>query len=214
MKDQQAYITAYSSITKQSAGKNGNLVFNRDERMDAGDFFISLYKYLGADYPKFYKMDNLSKLGFLATEVLLSGRNLSESYSPEETGIVFSNANASLDADVHYMESVKNIPSPALFVYTLPNIVMGEISIRHGFKGENAFFVSENFDEAFMHFYVTDLFNRAALSCCICGWVECFRDNYKAVLWLVEKQFRNGALPFTIDQIHKSYLLSNGEING
>lgn len=214
MKDLQAYITAYSSITKHSAGKNGNLVFRRTENSSTGDFFISLYKYLSSDYPKFYKMDNLSKLGFLAAELLLSDRKLSENYSPEETGIVFSNANASLDADMHYMASVKNIPSPALFVYTLPNIVIGEISIRHGFKGENAFFVSEKFEEAFIHFYVSDLFKRSALKSCICGWVECFQDNFEAVLWLVEKQLRQGSLPFTIDQIHKSYLLSNGEING
>lgn len=214
MEDQQVYITAYSSIAKQTACKNGNLVFRDTENNTAGDFFISLYKYLNAGYPKFYKMDNLSKLGFLAAELLLGERKISESYSPEDIGIVFSNANASLDADIHYMDSVKNIPSPALFVYTLPNIVIGEISIRHGFKGENAFFVSEKFEESFMHFYVTDLFNRSALKSCICGWVECFRDNYQAVLWLVEKQFRNGALPFTIDQIHKSYLLTNGEING
>jgi hypothetical protein len=44
--------------------------------------------------------------------------------------------------------------------------------------------------------------------------VECFRDDYKAVVWLVEQSAREGALPFTIDQIHKSYLLSNGETNG
>jgi hypothetical protein len=214
LKDQQAYITAYSSVARRSACRDGNIVFQGDENVDTGDFLTSLYKYLGADYPKFYKMDNLSKLGFLAVELLLSGRNLSEKYSPEETGIVLSNANASLDADVNYMASARNIPSPALFVYTLPNIVIGEISIRHHFKGENAFFVSEKFDEAFMHFYVTDLFSRTALKACICGWVECFRDDYKAVLWLVEQSAREGALPFTIDQIHKSYLLSNGEING
>jgi len=214
LKDQQAYITAYSSVTRRSASRGGNVIFQENENVGAGDFFTSLYKYLGADYPRFYKMDNLSKLGFLAVELLLGGRNLSENYSPGETGMVLSNANASLDADINYMASVKNIPSPALFVYTLPNIVIGEISIRHHFKGENAFFVSEKFDEAFMHFYVTDLFSRAALKACICGWMECFRDDYKAVIWLVEKSSWEGALPFTIDQIHKSYLLSNGETNG
>ena len=214
LKDHQAYITAHSSVSGQSACRNGSIVFRLNENIGADDFFISLYKYLGTDYPKFYKMDNLSKLGFLAVDLLLSDRSLMGDYSPEEVGIVLSNANASLDADINYMASVRNIPSPALFVYTLPNIVIGEISIRHHFKGENAFFVSEKFDEAFMHFYVTDLFNRGALKACICGWVECLKEDYKAVVWLVEKSFREGALPFTIDQIYKSYLLSNGEING
>jgi hypothetical protein len=68
---------------------------------------------------------------------------------PYATGIVLSNSNASLDADIKYYDSVANIPSPALFVYTLPNIVIGEISIKHSFKGENAFFIFDSFDARF-----------------------------------------------------------------
>ena len=184
------------------------------ENLQAQDFLLSLYKYLQSDYPKFYKMDNLCKLGFLATEILLQNRNLKEEYGNTGTGIVLSNANASLDADTAYYQSVKNIPSPALFVYTLPNIVIGEISIRHGIKGENAFFVAEDFDAEHLAFYVNDLFNRKRVSSCIAGWVDFWGESYKAVFYLIENRSTERYLPWSVDQINKIYELANGKING
>ena len=159
-------------------------------------------------------MDHLAQLGFLAAELTLKGRTISEEYGAAEAGIVFCNANASLDADLHYFDSVKNIPSPAQFVYTLPNIVIGEISIRHRLKGENAFFVQENFDPSFVEFYVSDLFARHRLKVCLCGWVEYLGGNYKSVIYLVENKPGNRYLQFTIDNIHQIYDRANGEING
>ena len=80
-------------------------------------------------------------------------------YKPEDIGVVLANANSSLDTDIKYFETVKDIASPALFVYTLPNIVIGEICIRHNFKGENAFFIFEEFDAGFIQQYVSNLIN-------------------------------------------------------
>ena len=95
-------------------------------------------------------MDSLSKLGWLAAEILLKDSFNKEALSVRKmSGLVFANANSSLDTDIKYYETAKDIASPALFVYTLPNIVIGEICIRHNFKGENAFFISEQFDAGF-----------------------------------------------------------------
>src|SRR5258706_16052189 len=115
-------------------------------------------------------MDNLSKLGWLASEILLKDNFRAEKYQPEETGLVLANANASLDTDLKYFETVKDIPSPSVFVYTLPNIMIGEICIRNNFKGENSFFVSPEFDAAFLEQYVNDLMDNNVLQVCICGW--------------------------------------------
>ena len=151
------------------------------------DFLLSVYHHFGINYPKFYKMDNLSKLGWLATEVLLKDSFEKERYKPEDIGVVLANANSSLDTDIKYYETVKDIASPALFVYTLPNIVIGEICIRHNFKGENAFFIFEEFDAGFIEQYVSNLINNNILQACICGWVELLGEQYKTVLFLVEK---------------------------
>jgi hypothetical protein len=140
-------------------------------------------------------MDNLCKLGFLASEVLLKDEE--KSIITEKTGLVLCNANSSLDIDVKYFESTKEIASPALFVYTLPNIVIGEICIRNKFKGENAFFVLEKFDAAFIYQYVSTLFADNIFELCICGWVDVLEENYKTVLFLVSRENRDGALLFT-----------------
>lgn len=167
---------------------------NRDA--DLSSFLLSAYQHFEVAYPKFYKMDNLSKLGWLASEVLLKGSNIKK-YQPYEVGLILSNANSSLDSDQKYIKSVSDIPSPALFVYTLPNIMIGEICIRNNFKGEDAFFIFEKFDAGFIQQYVNNLLNNNVLNACICGWVDVLGDEYKAVLFLVEKEQSDNAIPFT-----------------
>ncbi|MCO5237395.1 MAG: hypothetical protein M9933_14110 [Chitinophagaceae bacterium] len=205
MTDQQTFITSCCAITPRGAKKDGKWVLENKEGEGADLFLASVYQHLGVDYPKFYKMDHLCQLGFLSVELLLNGRQIASEYGPENVGFVFSNANSSLDADLRYFESVKNIPSPAQFVYTLPNIVIGELSIRHGCKGENAFFVSESFDVDLLWFYVQDLISRRRLQACICGWIDCLDDDFKALVYLVESRTSNTELPFDTERICKIY---------
>jgi hypothetical protein len=65
--------------------------------------------------------------------------------------------------------------------------MIGEICIRHKIKGENAFFVSKEFDPAHLCHYVAHLFSQVSISACICGWVELLKENYNSVLFLVER---------------------------
>ena len=179
------YIAASCVINTEGVFKNGTNIFENN-LADMPGHFLSVYQHFKIAYPKFYKMDHLSKLGWLAAEILLQDF-ATDTFAPEETGIVLSNANASLDTDLRYFETIKDTASPSLFVYTLPNIVTGEICIRHNFKGENAFFVSESFDAAFIEQYVGDLLDYNRINNCICGWVDVYEDAYKAVLFLVRK---------------------------
>lgn len=132
------YITGSCIIRHNKVYLNGSLLWEADPALDLPDFLRAGYDRFSGQYPKFHKMDALSKLGWLAAEVLLKDTAIS-SLAPEQTGMVLSNRSSSLDTDLRYYATVKDFASPALFVYTLPNIVMGEISIRHGFKGENTF---------------------------------------------------------------------------
>lgn len=175
--------------------KNGVRVF-RAESAGLPELLRSLYDRYNGQYPKFHKMDLLAKLGWAATEILLQDMPM-DGYQPEETGVILANKSSSLDTDERYYETVSQIASPALFVYTLPNIVIGEISIRHGFKGENAFFVTDTFDTELIAGYVQQLLGAGAVNACICGWVEQYHDTYEAALYLVEKNSRGPALPFS-----------------
>ena len=175
--------------------KNGTLVFSNDDVTPA-DFLLSVYHHFSLTYPKFYKMDMLSKLGWLTAEVLLMDSFDGSTYAPAEVGVVLSNANSSLDSDLKYMKSVADIASPALFVYTLPNIMIAEISIRNGLKSEGAFFISEKFDAKLLKSYVDNLMYNNKLNCCVCGWVDVLENDYKAALFLVEKADSENAVVF------------------
>lgn len=207
------YINSACTIAHHTVWLGRNQVFSQPG-VNGADLLVAIYKNSGIEYPKFYKMDRLAQLGFLATELLLKGQEIAAKYQPEEVGLVFNNANASLDADIQYFETVKNIPSPAQFVYTLPNIVMGEVSIRHKLKGENAFFVSDGFNASLVEWYVRDLMARKKVNACVCGWIDYMENQYRAVLYLVERDKKTTSLIFDINNIQKIYELSDGEING
>lgn len=196
-------------ISNHHVLKNGKTVFE-NRHTDLHDFLLSVYNYFGLSYPKFYKMDNLSKLGWLTSEILLKDNFIAEKYRPDETGLVLSNANSSLDTDLKYFETTKDIPSPSVFVYTLPNIMIGEICIRNKFKGENAFFISNEFDADFMKQYVDNLINNNILQACIFGWVDLLEDDYKAVLFLVEKEKGEQSSLFLQENIDKIFKADNG----
>ena len=117
-------------------------------------------------------MDHLCKLGVLAVDILLRDCDHQDKYAGDETGIVLSNTNSSLDVDLKYADTMGAGASPALFVYTLPNILIGEIAIRYKFKGENAFFVFKGFNSNFIAGYVNSLFDSKLIKRGICGWVD------------------------------------------
>ena len=171
-----------------------NAIFINDEKVFDSDvdsfaeFVKSAYKNFGINYPKFFKMDNLSKLAFLASEVLLSEQIIAE--AENNVALVFANRSSSLDTDVKFQQSIDDkenyYPSPAVFVYTLPNICVGEISIKHQLKSENAFFVFEENNEVFLTQYATSLLQNNKATKVLCGWVEYFDESYLAKLFIVE----------------------------
>ena len=196
-------ISSSVIIRNQKILRNGETVFESDS--EANEFLREAYEEgLKIDYPKFYKMDALGKLGIIGSDVLLREFTFNQ-YKAEEIGIVLSNKNSSLEADVNYFETAHTFPSPALFVYTLPNIVIGEISIRYKFKGENAFFISDEFDAEWLHFYVSDLFNNEKIRVCICGWIESVDGHHDACLFLIERKEERNGLTFTPENLKEIY---------
>lgn len=183
---------------------NDQLIYEDAGKKKLEEWMYGAYDFLKPEYPKFYKMDQLSKLGFLACEVLLKNRRLSDEYEAGKNGIVLSNGSSSIDTDRKYLNSTHQIASPALFVYTLPNIVAGELSIRHELKGENGFFIFAHFDAGFISAYVENLIQRGAQSC-IAGWIETQDEEYDVFLYLAEKEKKGIALPHTHETVGKIY---------
>ena len=134
-------------------------------------------------------MDLQCKLGFLCTEFALQNTAFISENDLTKTAIVISNSASSLQTDKLHQHSIDDktnyFPSPAVFVYTLPNISIGELAIRHKVTGENAFFVSEKFDAHLLVNY-TELVLHDNASSAICGWVEVDDTAYEAFIFLVE----------------------------
>jgi hypothetical protein len=177
-------IIPYCIIRNNKIWKNGGIIFEK-HNVSLDDFMLEAYSTLKISYPKFYKMDRLSKLGFLAAEILLSG--LQKKWEASQIALVLSNSNSSLDTDIRYWDTVKTIASPSLFVYTLPNIVAGEICIRHGIKGENLFFVSPQFDAEWMASYVDLLLSNGRTKYCLAGWIDVLSDRADVFLYLTDQ---------------------------
>jgi Beta-ketoacyl synthase, N-terminal domain len=202
------YITASCLISRNNIFKNGYAVFEHPG--SAGSFLDETYTHFEISYPKFHKMDALCKLGFLAAEFLLKDTGHEKKYDGSETGLVICNSHGSLDVDLKYAKTIHSGASPSLFVYTLPNIVIGEICIRHHFKGENAFFVFKQFDGNFIAQYVNGLFENKLIKNCICGWVDILKEDYRALLFLVETDNPGKAIPFTGEQMNQLNQMDHG----
>jgi len=161
------------------------------------------YRSLEADYPKFFKMDGLSKLGFLASEMIF--RDDPQRFVPrEDVAVVCFNRSSSLDIDKQYQATITGsenyFPSPSLFVYTLPNIVAGEIAIRNKFLGETSFYVCETFDPELIFRTLKNTFLDKNINFVLAAWTECFGNLFEVKMFLIA---REGAGPeLTVEQLN------------
>jgi len=177
------YINKHIKIKNNSVFINGKMDYAESSE-NFVSFAKAVYKNYNIKYGKFYKMDVLSKLGFLASELLLT--DIPKNLTPEETAVILANSSSSLHTDAKYQKTIYEHPSPSVFVYTLPNIVIGEICIRNGFRGETMFFIQDDFDTNFFSLYINNLFEITNTKYCITGWVEISQDeSYCADLYLV-----------------------------
>ncbi len=184
-------IISYAHIKNNQVSVNGEIVFRANENSSFSEFLSEAYKVLGISYPKFHKMDLQCKLGLLCTEFALKETNFLTENDLSKTAIILSNAASSLETDRAHQNSINDkanyFPSPAVFVYTLANITIGEIAIKHKITGENAFFVSEKFDANLVVPYIDLLLSNGTESA-VAGWVEVDGLEQEAFIFLTQNQ--------------------------
>ena len=197
------YIESSISIHNNQVILDGKELFVSDSD-DFSAFSKEFYKHSAIDYPKFFKMDNLSKLAFMGADVLLKNQNLNE--SDNDIALVFANCSSSLDTDYKYQKSISDkenyFPSPAVFVYTLPNICVGEISIRHKLYSENSFFIFEAFNPEFLTEYSEYLLKSGKSKKVLWAWVEYFQEEYQLFMCIVSEK---GTKKHTSEEIHRLF---------
>ena len=181
-------IISYVHIKHNQIAVNGKVVLHLPNKSYT-EFLTEAYKSLKLSYPKFYKMDAQCKLAFLAMEFACKDNHFLTENDLSKTAIVFSNSSASLETDQVHQNSINDkqnyFPSPAVFVYTLPNITIGEIAIRHHITGENAFFVSPQFNGELLTNYI-HLLTQNSTEAVVGGWINSDNNTYEAFIFLVQ----------------------------
>lgn len=145
------------------------------------EMLTRIYKTRVGGYAKFYKMDRLSRLGFIAAELLLQAEGTTRFEEREDRAVVFFNHSSSVDSDRKYMQSINDgeeyFPSPSVFVYTLPNIVTGEIAMRNKYYGETSFYILSEPDGKLMDTILRATFSDSTTESVLGGWIDYNDDS-------------------------------------
>ncbi|MDR0605322.1 MAG: hypothetical protein LBG80_13555 [Bacteroidales bacterium] len=184
-------IESYCRLTDKALSLNGNIISDVCSDARKTSWLDDIYRYLGIAYLKFFKMDNLCKSGFLAAELVCNDVHLDRDTYKNDMAIVCFNASSSLDDDTVYQRTICDkenyYPSPSVFVYTLANIVVGEIAIRHKIKGETAFYITETFLPEQICEVITDVFNDHSVNHLLCGWTEYYQNHCDVLMMYIKR---------------------------
>ena len=181
-------------ITPQGVWLDGK-VFAIDKEGKQSSLLTALYKQIMGNYPKYYKMDGLCRLGFVASELLLKAERDESSFTEDTNktrAIVFFNRSSSIASDKKYLASIVEkdnyFPSPSVFVYTLPNIVTGDIAIRNGYHGETSFYILPHKNELLMQDIIETTFMDEQTTSVLTGWLD-YEDSehFEADLYIAYK---------------------------
>lgn len=135
-------------------------------------------KYL-ADGSRFFKMDLYSRLAYVGTTLL--AKDALEDAGSEDRALVIFTQNGSVLADRKHLSTFSHpdefFPSPAVFINTLPNVVLGEIAVKNSIKGETTLVLLSDRDETAMQRIIEATVAATRPSVLICGWVDCDADD-------------------------------------
>ncbi len=145
-------------------------------------------KYL-ADGSRFFKMDLYSRLAYAGTSLL--AKDALEGYDPEDVALFVFTQQGSLLADRKHLSTFSNpdefFPSPAVFINTLPNVVLGEIAVKNNIKGETTLVLLPDRDEAAIQRIMEASLAATRPAVVLCGWVDCgAEDNFVADLKMLK----------------------------
>lgn len=110
-----------------------------DCNSDFKTYIKGLFASVSEPYMKFSKMDDYCRLGTTAVQLLLDKAGGVSQYDPYEIALIVNTDTGCIESDLGHWDNItadEYVSSPAIFVYTLPNVVAGEICIKNKFKGE------------------------------------------------------------------------------
>ena len=204
------YINAYCRIDNSQVIVNNNCILPNDED-NVSAWASYIYKSSDIQYPKFFKMDTLCKFGFLASEFVMRKLGLSPEEPKKDWAIVCLNSCSSIDTDRRYQGTIQDadnyFPSPSVFVYTLANIVTGEIAIRHKIMGESSTYIFEKLNTEKLCELGSNALAEGRADNMLCGWIDYELGHCNVLLFAVSKHKTDSSLmEWTPDNIEKCFM--------
>ena len=110
-------IIAHCIVRSKTVILDGKIIYQESNNAENLETFLTnVYRHWGISYPKFFKMDILSKLAFITAEKMLENR----SFCGSDMALVLSNNSSSIMSDIHHQKSIQKpesyFPSPAVEV--------------------------------------------------------------------------------------------------
>lgn len=128
--------------------ENGRISLDGKSVLIDENVLEAAYSEWGLEHPKFHKMDGMAKAATIVVECLLRKHKTLD----PDVALVFSTTTSSLDSDMQHEAALrKKLASPAVFVYTLPNIMLGELAIKHKWQGEQICLITPKPDARVLH---------------------------------------------------------------
>lgn len=201
-----AILDASTLRTAHSVRLDTSSLYIDNEKVETTEkgkaLLTQIYKTHIGDYPKFYKMDMLSRVAFVASELLIaqeakasnqeSGKEETNDAEAESRAVILFNRTSSIVSDRKHVSTICNkdefFPSPSIFLYTLPNIMTGEIAIKHGYKGETSLYILEDKNEQLLSQIITSTMQQSVVKSILTGWVDCSdENNFEADIRIITK---------------------------
>ena len=138
-----------------------------------------IYKKFISDNSRFFKMDLYSRLAYVGTTLL--AKDSLEGSDPEDRALFIFTQHGSVLADRKHLSTFSDpdsfFPSPAVFINTLPNVVLGEIAVRNTIKGETTLVMLPGRDDETMLQVIEATVSATKPSVLLCGWVDCASED-------------------------------------
>lgn len=155
---------------------------------DFKTYIKGLFGSVSEPYMKFSKMDDYCKLGTTAIELLLNKAGGLSKFDPYEIALVVNTDTGCIESDLAHLDNItaeEYNSSPAIFVYTLPNVVAGEICIKNKFKGEGVTIVGKEDDpKKIVEEFCCDTNTKIAIYL----YVDKYEDSFNVKAMLFERE--------------------------
>ena len=162
------YVTGFCRINQEKVIVNDEVITHKPNDSIV-DFLVDFTK-LGENYPKIYKMDQMSRFGVIASELIFNERNPSAHYKEEEIAV-------DPEVAVNVIHGVRSDDPRAEAISPADSCAMQRSFSHSGFVSSRSPAILRCLS-----------FWSRPTKACLAGWIEVLGDNHDVFLYLVEEK--------------------------